>query len=42
MPPLRNGETGMGKTADQAGIVIYWDTFELLDELEPAASFCGL
>lgn len=35
MPPLRNGETGMGKTADQAGIVIYWDTFELLDELEP-------
>lgn len=36
MPPLRNGETGMGKTADQAGIVIYWDTFELLDELEPA------
>lgn len=25
----------MGKTADQAGIVIYWDTFELLDELEP-------
>lgn len=35
MPPLRNGETGMGKTAEQAGIVIYWDTFELLDELEP-------
>ena len=26
----------MGKTTDQAGIVIYWDTFELVDELEPA------
>lgn len=36
MPPLRNGETGMGKTTEQAGIVIYWETFELLDELEPA------